>query len=101
VHADSILILWRTNKRGPSPRACRPWVVAMFVQPAARGRGVGNALLRALVQRAGELGFARMYLWTHDQQAWYQRHGWVIASEGRAFGEHAFFLELDVGGALL
>lgn len=82
--------------------ARRPWVVAMLVDAPARGRGVANALLRALVLRAAELGFARLHLWTHDQQAWYMRHGWELASEGDAFGQHAYFLELDVArGAAL
>lgn len=36
------------------------WIEDLFVLPQARGRGAGLALLKALAQRCGEEGFARI-----------------------------------------
>ncbi|MBL8981918.1 MAG: GNAT family N-acetyltransferase [Gemmatimonadetes bacterium] len=53
----------------------------MYVRPAARGRGVGAALLRALLARAAAMGLERMRLDTAPElleaQALYRRFGFV------------------------
>lgn len=38
----------------------------LLVEPRARGRGVGAALIDALLDRAQELGYSRVRLWTTD-----------------------------------
>ena len=53
-----------------------PWVAAVFVDPLQRGRGVGSALVRAALERARELGFARVFLYTQTGADWYGRMGW-------------------------
>lgn len=61
-----------------------PWIAAMIVDPEARGRGIGSALLATALRRCSECGFDRVFLWTHDQADWYQRIGWTVA-ENRTF----------------
>ncbi len=53
VHSDS--------QRRPD---LHPWLAALFVAPAHRGRGIGGALCRALVAEAGRLGVSDLYLGT-------------------------------------
>ena len=56
-------------------------VKRMYVRPAARGRGVGEALLRALLAHADSLGFTRVRLDTAPEllaaQALYRRFGFT------------------------
>jgi predicted N-acetyltransferase YhbS len=51
-----------------------PWLAAMVVVPERRGRGIGSALVRALLQRARALGFARLWFGT-DGPGFYERLG--------------------------
>jgi predicted N-acetyltransferase YhbS len=59
-----------------------PWLAGMVVAEAWRGRGVGSALVRALLHRARELRFARVYLGT-DGPAFYTRLGAVHHEQPR------------------
>ncbi|HUC37823.1 MAG TPA: GNAT family N-acetyltransferase [Acidimicrobiales bacterium] len=56
-------------------------LVSMWVAPWARGRGVGDALVEAVVTRATEQGARRVVLavWEHNEHAveLYLRHGFV------------------------
>ena len=54
-----------------------PWVAAVFVKNTARKEGVGEALVRALMQRAKELHFPQVYLYTQHGAPWYERMGWT------------------------
>lgn len=38
----------------------------LFVTPAARGKGVGRALIEAVYARADAMGYARVYWLTHE-----------------------------------
>ncbi|MGH7335512.1 MAG: GNAT family N-acetyltransferase [Candidatus Rokuibacteriota bacterium] len=61
----------------------------MYVRPAARGRGVGGALLAALESEAHRLGVTRLVLETGERQpealALYRGAGFVVIP---AFGEY-------------
>lgn len=54
---------------------------AVWVAPAGRGRGVGDALLRAAVEQARKAGATRLLLDVGDENhaaiALYERHGFV------------------------
>ncbi len=51
-------------------------VRTLAVDPAARGRGVGHALLARLVERARELGVERVFCLTFET-AFFARHGFA------------------------
>jgi predicted N-acetyltransferase YhbS len=53
-----------------------PWLASLYVAPAARGVGVGAALVRAIVEHAHRLGFATLYLFTPGSPQIYLRCGW-------------------------
>jgi GNAT superfamily N-acetyltransferase len=62
-----------------SPDDSRLALVGMFVEPDARGRGIGVALIEAVVAWARERGAAHLYLWVTSTNrpaiALYQRCG--------------------------
>lgn len=53
-----------------------PWLASLFVTPAARGRGLGAALVRAAVAQAARTGQARLCLFTPEHADFYRRLGW-------------------------
>ena len=53
-----------------------PWLAGTLVHPSCRGRGVGTQLVRQAVERAGELGVRRLYLYTESARPFYERLGW-------------------------
>jgi predicted N-acetyltransferase YhbS len=53
-----------------------PWLGGVFVLPSHRGRGIGSALCRAVEGKAHDQGVRQLYLFTHGQEALYQRLGW-------------------------
>src|ERR1700676_306991 len=55
-----------------------PWVAAVWVEPAARGRGIGAALVDRAARDCFALGFARAYLCARQQRSgFYERLGWT------------------------
>lgn len=57
--------------------ALSPWMAQLFVVDSERGRGVGNALVRASIDCATKLGFRRTYLYTSGTlPAYYASLGW-------------------------
>jgi DNA-binding MarR family transcriptional regulator/GNAT superfamily N-acetyltransferase len=57
----------------------------LYVEPNARGLGIGRQLVDACVRRASELGYAKVMLWTNDvlvsARRIYQTAGFVLAEE--------------------
>ncbi len=60
-------------------RAWSPWLASLYVAPAARGGGVGRALVRRIEAEAAALGVPELYLYTSEAMGvigFYQRLGW-------------------------
>ncbi len=51
------------------------WVCDVFVDEAERGRGIGDALMAAIVADRRLQGLKRMILSTRDAHGLYERHG--------------------------
>jgi GNAT superfamily N-acetyltransferase len=64
-----------------------PWVAAVWVEPQARGRGVGAALVNRATQDCFALGVSRAYLCARPRLSrFYEGLGWTIFE--RKVGSH-------------
>ena len=52
------------------------WLASLYVRPEARGRGIGAALVRAIVALAAREGLPRLCLFTPAHAGFYERLGW-------------------------
>jgi GNAT superfamily N-acetyltransferase len=59
----------------------QPWLAGAFVAPEARGRGIGEALMRYAVEQAEEWGIPRLYLYTEVARRFYEHLGWTTLDE--------------------
>lgn len=61
----------------PVRNALSSWLAQLFVEPTRRRSGVGAALVFAVLRRAHECGYRRVYLYTSGTlPAYYTRLGW-------------------------
>ena len=74
VHEDP------TEEDLPGLASLSPWLASVFVLPGQRGRGVGSALVEAVVAQAQALNVPRLYLFTAGQEAFYARLGWSVSA---------------------
>jgi predicted N-acetyltransferase YhbS len=73
-----------------------PWVAALHVLPARRGRGIGTALVAAAERDAERLGYARLYAGTTHASSLFERQGWVPVERTPYWGEPLVLLRRDV-----
>ena len=55
-----------------------PWLAAVYVPPEHRSQGIGTCLVQAIEAVSQQVGIPRLYLFTHDREAFYARLGWSV-----------------------
>ena len=60
-----------------------PWLASLYVIPAQRQKGVGSALVKALIAEARMLEIDTLHLYTEDGQSFYERLGWKSLDRAR------------------
>nr|WP_246728474.1 GNAT family N-acetyltransferase [Microvirga terricola] len=59
-----------------------PWIAALWVEPEARQRGIGAALVEKAAEMAFATGAERLYLLAGaHRRAFYEARGWAILEE--------------------
>jgi GNAT superfamily N-acetyltransferase len=55
-----------------------PWLGDLVVDPKYQNQGIGKMLVNATIDKAKQLGFEKLYLFTFDKNipAYYRRYGW-------------------------
>lgn len=70
------------------------WLGEVLIQNEKRGQGIGSALIRACIAYTFTNVDAPLYLYTPDQQALYQKFGWVGVEEKYIDGETVTVMQL-------
>ena len=73
-----------------------PWLASVYVRYSSRGRGTGSLLVRHAMQHAQQSGLERLYLFTPDQQAFYERLGWGIFMNEYYHGHEVAIMHIDL-----
>jgi len=55
-----------------------PWLASVYVSPEFRRQGIGKELVKHVMQQAKKHGFNSLYLYTPDQESFYQSLGWLV-----------------------
>lgn len=67
----------------PDRPALGPCLAALWVEPAARGRGIGEALMTALRAKLAALGYNEVYLSAKPRMRdFYLARGWTLIETG-------------------
>lgn len=54
-----------------------PWIGALIVGEAFRGKNLGLVLMNAALAKVRLLGFQEVFLWTDSRDEWYRQQNWV------------------------
>lgn len=73
-----------------------PWMASVFVAPEHRKKGIGSCLIERLSTEAKLAGYKQLYLFTEDQQDWYQRLGWDMRFKEAYRGHKTFVMQKNL-----
>lgn len=74
----------------------KPWLASVFVKPDCRQLGIGTALVKQVMAYAREQGFAELFLFTPDQESFYQKLGWHTVANESYHGEEVTVMRVDL-----
>lgn len=81
----------------PGREDLNPWLASLLVVPDARGRGVGQALVRAAEAHLRDRGFVTAYLFTESAGKFFEKLGWRVLGPGSSHGSPVTLYERSVG----
>lgn len=75
-----------------------PWLGQLFVAPRYRRQGVGAALVRAVLDRAHQCDYPRVYLFTSGTlPEYYRRLGWRALERVEYHGRERTIMDFELG----
>ena len=82
----------------PAYNHLTPWAAAGYVSPELRGKGIGAALLSALVGEAGALGYSTVYCATATATSLLHRLDWHLLEQTLHDGKPIFLFASSRAG---
>ena len=73
-----------------------PWLASVFVAPPFRRQGIGSQLVRHVMQTARQAGVKTLYLFTPDQENFYQRLGWRVLNRESYRGHQVTLMTVEL-----
>ena len=55
-----------------------PWLANIYIHPLQRGKGLGKQVVKQVMAEARQRELRKLYLFTEDQQAFYEKLGWEL-----------------------
>ncbi len=111
LNRDALPIAWVAHADGqvmgtaalrvsdlPGREDLTPWLGGVYVAPAYRNRGLGQALCQTVERQARALfGTQTLYLFTLDRQAWYAGFGWQAREPCQWSGHRGDIMTKNLG----
>lgn len=72
------------------------WLGEVVTDQKYRGQGVAKALIQQAIARAKHQQIGELWLYTPDQQAYYQRSGWQVVEQRHIAGEEVTVMVLHL-----
>lgn len=72
------------------------WIGEVVTDKKFRGQGVAKALIQQAIARAKHQQIGELWLYTPDQQAYYQRSGWRVVEQRQVAGEDVAVMVLHL-----
>ena len=79
-----------------TPEGFSPWLASVYVPPEHRNRGIGSALVERMMQEVTSLGTDKLYLYTPDKVAFYERLGWTALRTTEHHGRDVTIMEYSI-----
>ena len=73
-----------------------PWLASVYVAPEFRRQGVGEKLVKEVMQQAREHGFKKLFLYTPDQELFYKKNRWEIIEQVAYHGQNVTIMSADL-----
>jgi GNAT superfamily N-acetyltransferase len=83
----------------PARKDLYPWLAAVYVDPAHRGKGYGAALVRFACVHAATLGNDHLYLYTESAPGFYETLGWTTLERRTYLGDEVAVMACDLSGS--
>lgn len=72
------------------------WIGEVVTDKRFRGQGVAKALIQLAIAKAIKQQISELWLYTPDQQAYYQRSGWQAVEQRQIAGEEVTVMKLPL-----
>ncbi|HAT43328.1 MAG TPA: N-acetyltransferase [Rheinheimera sp.] len=73
-----------------------PWLANIYIHPDKRGLGLGRLVVSQLMAQAHSRQLPTLYLFTEDQQAFYEKLGWTLLYREIYEGEWVSIMQWQV-----
>ena len=73
-----------------------PWLASLYVDKKHRKKGIGEALVRRIIEEARSTNVKNLYLFTPDQQHFLERFGGKTLFQEEYYGELESVMILDI-----
>lgn len=73
-----------------------PWIAAVIVGEAYRGKGLGRILMNIALAKVRLLGFKEVFLWTDSRDEWYRQQGWIELHRQKFSNVEAVIMKMKI-----
>jgi GNAT superfamily N-acetyltransferase len=73
-----------------------PWIASLYVDAKYRKKGVGETLIRRVIEEARSAEVKKLYLFTPDREYYLARFGWRTLFKENYYGEMESVMVLDI-----
>jgi N-acetylglutamate synthase-like GNAT family acetyltransferase len=77
-----------------------PWIASLYVDGKYRKQGVGETLVRRVIEEARSAGVKKLYLFTPDREHYLGRFGWRTLFKELYYGEMESVMVLDISAQI-